>query len=66
MSKFDPDSNNFVTMGDTGLLVDISDPGSGDSGANLGPLNLRRGRNSLLGSNHLKTLEVNDEDPGSS
>ena len=53
-------------MGDTGLLVDISDPGSGDSGANLGPLNLRRGRNSLLGSNHLKTLEVNEEDPGSS
>ena len=50
-------------MGDTGLLVDISDPGGGDSGGNLGPLNLRRGRNSLLASNHLKTLEVSEKCP---
>ena len=36
-------------MADTGLLVDISDPGGGDCGGNLGPLNLRRGRNSFGG-----------------
>ena len=45
-------------MADIGLLVDISDPGGGDRGGALGPLNLRRGRNSLA-SSHPKTLEVN-------
>ena len=45
-------------MANTGLLVDISDPGGGDRGGALGPLNLRRGRNSLA-SSHPKTLEVN-------
>ena len=44
-------------MANTGLLVDISDPGGGDCGGSLGPLNLRRGRNSLA-SSHPKTLEV--------
>ena len=46
-----------MTMANTGLLVDISDPGGGDNGGSLGPLNLRRGRNSLA-SPHPKTLEV--------
>ena len=55
--QFWPVKNSFVTMADTGLLVDISDPGGGDSGGSLGPLNLRRGRNSLA-SSHPKTLEV--------
>ena len=43
-------------MATTGLLVDISDPGGGDCGGSIGPLNLRRGRNSL--ASHPKTLEV--------
>lgn len=45
-----------VAMTTTGLLVDISDPGGGDCGGSIGPLNLRRGRNSL--ASHPKTLEV--------
>jgi len=55
-----PRYKNFVAMADTGLLVDISDPGGGDCGGNLGPLNLRRGRNSLA-SSHPKTLEEEDD-----
>jgi len=46
-------------MANTGLLVDISDPGGGDCGGSLGPLNLRRGRNSL--ASHPKTLEEEDD-----
>ena len=44
-------------MAKIGLLVDISDPGGGDTGGSLGPLNLRRGRLSLA-SSQPKTLEV--------
>jgi len=46
-------------MTTTGLLVDISDPGGGDCGGSIGPLNLRRGRNSL--ASHPKTLEEEDD-----
>ena len=58
MKGVEQDINVVVTMTDIGLLVDISDPGGGDRGGALGPLNLRRGRNSLA-SSHPKTLEVN-------